>query len=62
LSKLVRGFETDIQDVVFMLNERVVEVELLSEFVRDTLPRAWDFDIDPDDLEKYFMEVQRLLK
>lgn len=48
--------------MVFMLNERVVEVELLSEFVRDTLPRAWDFDIDPDDLEKYFMEVQRLLK
>jgi hypothetical protein len=61
LSKLARGFEADIQDVVFMLNERVVALETLSDFVKDALPKAWDFDIDPADLEKYFKEVKRLL-
>ena len=61
LSKLARGFEADIQDVVFMLNEGVIELEALSAFVKDALPKAWDFDIDPADLEKYFLEAQRLL-
>jgi len=46
LSKLARGFDTDVQDILFLLQQEIIELNLLAEFVENTLQVAWDFDIE----------------
>ena len=54
LSKIARGFDTDIQDVLFLLKENFIEIGKLAQFVKQLQPVAWDYDIDPSELEQYF--------
>ena len=54
LSKVARGFDTDIQDVLFLLRQRIIDIDTLSEFVEEAIPIAWDYDIDPDEMKTYF--------
>lgn len=60
LSKLSRGFEADLQDVLFLLRQNIINLDELAQYVAAALPQAWDFDIDPADLQLYFNEVRRL--
>jgi hypothetical protein len=60
LSKIARGFEADLQDVVFLLEENIIDLGHLDQYVEDALPVAWEYDIDPADLELYLAEVRRL--
>lgn len=60
LSNLARGFDTDIQDVLFLLQHDIIEIGTLAKFVEDTIPVAWDYDIDPNDLRTYFDVVKNL--
>ncbi len=50
LSKLARGLETDIQDVLFLLENELIELEQLVILVEEAIPIAWEYDVDPDDL------------
>ncbi len=59
LSKLARGFESDLQDVLFLLRQRIITLDKLARYVDDTLPQAWDFEIDPAELRLYFTEIKR---
>ncbi|MCL4266086.1 MAG: hypothetical protein KJ069_22950 [Anaerolineae bacterium] len=59
LSKLCRGFESDLQDVLFLLRERIINLDILTSFVEVAATQAWDFYIDPADLGRYFEEVKR---
>ena len=59
LSKLARGFESDLQDVLFLLRKRIIALDKLAQYVDDALPQAWDFEIDPAELRLYFLEVER---
>lgn len=61
LSKLSRGFEADLQDVLFLLRKQVIVLDELTRYVEVALPQAWDFDINPADLRLYFDEVKRQL-
>ena len=61
LSKLARGFDTDIQDVLFLLEHEFVELDILIAFVEAALPMAWDYDIDPDEMKRYLDLVKSLL-
>lgn len=61
LSKLSRGFETDLQDVLFLLHQNIINLDDLKYHVEAALPQAWDFNIDPADLQLYLDEVRRLL-
>jgi hypothetical protein len=61
LSKLSRGFETDLQDILFLLRQKIISLDDLKRHVEKALPQAWDFNIDPADLQLYFNEIQRLL-
>ncbi|MEZ4644854.1 MAG: hypothetical protein R3E31_19340 [Chloroflexota bacterium] len=61
LSKLARGFEADLQDVLFLLRQRIIVLDELTRYVEIALPQAWDFDINPADLSLYFDEVKRQL-
>ena len=60
LSKIARGFETDIQDVLFLIRNNFIIMEELTRFVGALLPQAWDFDIDPDEMMSYFKTIQQL--
>jgi hypothetical protein len=61
LSKLARGFETDIQDVLFLLRQGIIEIGLLAKFVEDAVPVAWDYDIDPNELKGHLNVVRNLI-
>jgi len=60
LSKIARGFETDIQDVLFLLQQGIIEIGILAKFVEDAMPVVWDFDIDPEDLRSHLGIVKNL--
>ncbi len=59
LSKIARGFEADLDDVVFMLSEHLIDLDELRHFFEHILPRAPEADIVPQEFEGYFAEVQR---
>ncbi len=62
LSKLSRGFEADLQDVLFLLRQKIITLPELSQFVESTLPKAKEFDINSSELRLYYNEVRRLLQ
>jgi hypothetical protein len=46
LSKIERGFKTDIEDIAFMLRKRIIVLEQLADMTEAMLPRAREFDLD----------------
>lgn len=62
ISKLARGLDTDIQDVLFLLQNKFVELNRLILFVENAMPAAWEFDIDPKEMKTHLDIVKRLHK
>jgi len=62
LSKLDRGFDTDIDDVVFLVRRGLVPLAQLEQIVKEALPRAAEFDIDPGDLQDHLQAVRSALE
>jgi hypothetical protein len=60
LSKIARGFETDIQDVLFLLHQGLIDLDKLSQYVEESLPVAWNYDIDPNEMKDHFRAVKQL--
>ena len=60
LSKLARGFNTDIQDVLFLLRRGIIEIGILTQFVEEAISAAWDYDNDPNDLITHLDVVENL--
>lgn len=58
LSKIARGFESDIEDVLFLLKQRLISFELLEEYFSIVLPDAQKSDIDRGEFKKYFEETR----
>jgi hypothetical protein len=59
LSKIARGFEADLEDVVFMLRECLIEFGELEHLFQAILPQAPSADIAPQEFQAYFVEVRR---
>lgn len=59
LSKIARGFESDLEDVLFLLHTGVIEFAALEQHFRAILPRAAKADIDPKEFQAYFFEIHR---
>lgn len=59
LSKIARGFEADIEDVLFMLDQKHIVFPELERFYQIILPQAARSDIDPKEFKAYFEEVRR---
>ena len=62
LSKLDRGFDTDIDDILFLLHRAIITLPILEQVVRDALPRLRDFDMNSGDLIKHLQAVQDALQ
>jgi len=59
LSKIARGFEADLEDVIFLWREGLIEFGELEHHFRAVLPRAAKAVIIPQEFEDYFEEVRR---
>ncbi len=59
LSKIARGFEADLEDVVFMLREHLIEFDELERLFEQILPKAPEADIAPQEFQAYFEELRR---
>jgi hypothetical protein len=59
LSKIARGFESDIEDVEFLINQKLITWEVLTKHYQSVLPRARNVDIDPREFQQYFETLRR---
>lgn len=59
LRKIARGFEADIEDVLFMLAQKLIMFEELERLYQIILPQTAGSDIDPKEFRTYFEEVRR---
>jgi hypothetical protein len=57
LSKLDRGFDTDFEDIIFLIQLNLVSLNELERIMRDALPRAREYDLHPDILD-YLKELK----
>jgi len=54
LSKIARGFESDLEDVEFLLSQKLILWDTLETFFQNILPRASNVDIDRNEFQQYF--------
>jgi hypothetical protein len=59
LSKIARGFEADLEDVMFMLHQGLIEFGELERHFDSILPDATKADIIPGEFRDYFEEIRR---
>lgn len=59
LSKIARGFEADLEDVLFLLRQGVIQFGELERHFDAVLPQAREADIIPSEFRDYFEEVRR---
>lgn len=53
LSKLDRGFDTDFEDIIFLIQRNFVTVDELERIVQKALPQARKYDFHPDILDHW---------
>ncbi len=59
LSKIARGFESDLEDVLFLLRTGQIEFDQLERHFIAVLPAAPKTDIDPQEFRAFFEEIRR---
>jgi hypothetical protein len=62
LSKLDRAFDTDFDDLIFLIRRDLIELDQLEQMTRNALPRAREFDMNPDDLLAHLKELKHRLR
>ena len=62
LSKIARGFEADLEDVIFLLQGGLIEFAELEQIFKQVLPQASQVDIIPQEFEDYFAELRRRMR
>jgi len=61
LSKIARGFESDMDDVIFLVNSNLIDLSELQNHFQAVLPRAAQADIIPSEFQQYFQDLLRRL-
>lgn len=61
LSKLDRGFDTDLDDIVFLLRRSLIEWDELERIARASLDFAREYDLDPTQLLSHLQAVRERL-
>ena len=62
LSKLDRGFEADLDDVVFLIQRGLVSLPKLEQVVQDAIPQAGKFDMSPRELKNHLQTVKDMVE
>jgi hypothetical protein len=61
LSKIARGFDTDMDDVIFLVKSNLINITDLERHFQSILPRAAQADIIPSEFKQYFQDLLRRL-
>ena len=61
LSKVDRGFETDLEDIIFLIQHNQINVEELEQIIKKSLSHAGKFDFHPEILA-HFEDLKKRLK
>jgi hypothetical protein len=61
LSKLDRGKDTDLDDIVFLVHRAQINLKELERILNDALPHATKFDFHPE-IREHLQELKKLLK
>ena len=61
ISKLDRGFESDLQDIVFLIRQGLVDFEQLTAYGHDVLERRRGFDLERDSFLAHLATVAAML-
>ena len=61
LSKLDRGFDTDIEDIVFLIRRNLITFEQLERVALSALTRAREFDMSSANIRSHLQTVRNLL-
>lgn len=61
LSKLDRGFDSDIEDVVFLVSQGLIEFEILEPMIENAAVQSVEFDLDPNQMRVHLELVHRAL-
>jgi hypothetical protein len=59
LSKIARGFEADLDDVMFLLRESLIDFGELEQYFVAILPDVAEADIAPGEFRDFFEEIRR---
>jgi len=59
LSKIARGFEADLEDVLFLLHKRLIEFAELEHHFDAIFPEVAKVDIIPGEFRDYFEEMRQ---
>lgn len=60
-SKVERGFDTDIEDVIFLIRNKYIETEIMTSRIRDTLLQANKYDIDKNSVINHWHDILQQL-
>lgn len=60
LSKLDRGFESDLEDIVFLIRQSLIIPEQLADYIETAILRAKEFDMDPKVIRARLALVRRM--
>ncbi len=61
LSKIERGFDSDIQDILFLLQNNYIARSRLAEHVQDLLSKISGYDISETEVKEHWATLQSLL-
>ncbi|MCP4428468.1 MAG: hypothetical protein GY803_28625 [Chloroflexi bacterium] len=59
LSKLDRGFDTDIEDILFLIQRQLITVKQLAEFVENAASHAHQFDLEPEVMRRHLQVLRQ---
>ncbi len=60
LSKIDRGFDTDIEDAIFLIQNNHINADKLEQIIKNALSRAGKFDLHPEIIHHYENFKKRL--
>ena len=61
MSKIERGFDTDMEDVIFLVRSGLVHIETLEPMIDTVLEQALKFDIDPIAVRNHWQDLRNQL-
>ena len=62
LSKLDRGFEADLEDIVFLIQRGLIFLPQLEQVVQESIPHARKFDMNTSKLQEHLQVVRDALE
>lgn len=61
LSKIDRGFDTDIEDIIFLVRQGFITLTQLETVVSNAMARAQEFDLSPTAMLEHLQDVRNQL-